>query len=171
MHIITPALTIVLFQCVETGIRFKRSESLLTLIPYWTYMAVYFFAVIVLGESNGGWSDFYMTQAFWPVWISFLLMVAIGFVVSSVLFAVHNKQAKRNWKYIENWSKNLEPTQLLIEVFGLGRYMGEKHTDGELSIPLDIFQTISGQYGIPVERLTKAYIKGALDSIGERSAK
>ena len=171
LHIITPSLTIVLFQCVETGIRFKRSESLLTLIPYWAYMAVYFFTVIVLGENNGGWSDFYMTQTFWPAWISFLLMVAIGFVVSSVLFAIHNRQAKRNWKYIENWSKNLEPTQLLIEVFGLGRYMGEKHTDGELAIPLDIFQTISGQYGIPVEKLTKAYIKGALDAIGERSAK
>lgn len=171
LHIITPALTIVLFQCVETGIRFKRSESLLTLIPYWVYMAVYFFAVIVLGESNGGWSDFYKTQKFWPIWISIILMATIGIVVSSVLFAVHNKQAKRNWKYIENWSKNLEPTQLLIEAFGLGRYMGEKHTDGELAIPLDIFQNISGQYGIPVEKLAKAYIKGALDAIGERSAK
>ena len=127
--------------------------------------------MIVVGENNGGWSDFYMTQAFWPVWISFLLMAAIGFAVSSVLFAVHNRRAKRNWKYIENWSKNLGPTQLLIEAFGLGRYMGEKYTDGELAIPVDIFQIISGQYGIPVEKLTKAYIKGALDAIGERNTK
>lgn len=171
LHLITPALTIVLFQCVETGIRFKRPESLLTLIPYWVYMVVYLIEVVAIGKDNGGWSDFYKAQAFWPMWISVLLMLTIGIVVSSVLFAVHNRQAKRNWKYIENWSKNLDPTQLLIEAFGLGRYMGEKRTDGELAIPLDIFQVISGKYGVPVEKLTKAYIKGALDAIGERGVK
>ena len=170
LHIITPALTIVLFQCVETGINFKRSESVLTLIPYWVYMTVYFFAVIVLGENNGGWSDFYMTQAFWPAWVTAILMVTLGFVVSTALFSIHNKQAKRSWKYIEEWSKDLEPVQLLIEAFGLGRYMGEKHTDGELAVPLDIFQVMSEQYDVPLEQLTKAYVKGALDAIGERSA-
>ncbi|MBQ3866196.1 MAG: hypothetical protein II776_04785 [Clostridia bacterium] len=170
LHIITPALTIVLFQSVETGIRFRRREALLTLIPYWVYMVVYLFAVNVLGENNGGWSDFYMTQRYWPIWISVLLMLAMGVGISFALFAVHNRQAKRNWKYIENWSKNLEPAELLIEAFGLGRYMGEKRTDGELAVPLDIFQVISGQYGVPVEKLTKAYMKGALDAIGERNA-
>ena len=171
LHIITPALTIILFQCVETGIKFKRAEAWLSLIPFWVYMTVYFFMVVVLGEKNGGWADFYMTQAFLPAWITAPLMLALGFAVSAVLFILHNKQAARSRKYVEKmWSEDLEPVQLLIEAFGLGRYMGEKYTDGELAVPLDIFEVISKQYGVPLDKLTKAYVKGALDAIGERKA-
>ena len=172
LHIIIPALTIVLFHCVETGTRFKRHELLLTLIPYWLYMAVYFFMVIIIGEKNGGWSDFYMTQAFWSAWITAILMITIGFVVSTVLFIIHNKRAKQFWEYIgKMWSDNLEPTQLLIETFGLGRYMGAKCADGELTLPLDILKVISKQYDIPLDKLTKAYIKAALDAFEERSTR
>ncbi len=128
LHLITPALTIVLFQCVETGVRFRRPELLLTLIPYWVYMAVYFFMVIIIGEKNGGWSHFYMTQAFWPVWITALLMTTIGFVISTVLFMIHNKRAEQSWKYVENmWSDRLEPAQQLLEAFGLGNTWRKIH--------------------------------------------
>jgi hypothetical protein len=124
--------------------------------------------VIIIGEKNGGWSDFYMTQAFWPVWITALLMTTIGFVISTVLFMIHNKRAEQSWKYVENmWSDRLEPAQLLLEAFGLGRYMGAKYTDGELAIPLDIFKVISKRYDIPLDKLTKAYVKGALDACEE----
>ncbi len=172
LHIITPALTIILFQCVETGVSFKRPELLLTLIPYWVYMAVYFFMVIIIGEKNGGWSDFYMTQAFWPAWVSALLMTAIGFIVSTVLLIIHNKRTAQSWERVKKmWSEDLEPAQLLIEAFGLGRYMGAKYTDGGLAIPFDIFRVMSKQYDIPLDKLTKAYVKGALDACEERNSK
>ena len=171
LHIITPALTLILFQCVEAGVVFKRPELLLTLIPYWVYMAVYFLMVILIGEENGGWSDFYMTQAFWPAWVSALLMTTIGFLVSTILLIIHNKRAEQSWKQVKKmWSDDLEPTQLLIEAFGLGRYMGAKYTDGELAIPLDIIMVMSKQYDIPLDQLTKAYVKGALDAFEERNS-
>ena len=170
LHIVTPALTIILFQCVETGVNFKRPELLLALIPFWIYMAVYFVMVVIIGEKNDGWSDFYMTRAFWPGWISALMMTAIGFGVSAILFIIHNKRAAQSWKRVKKmWSDNLEPTQILIESFGLGRYMGAKYTDGELAIPLDIFKIMSKQYDIPLGKLTKAYVKGALDAAEERN--
>ncbi len=171
LHIVTPALTILLFECVETGVNFKRTELLLALIPYWVYMAVYFLMVILIGEENGGWSDFYMTQAFWSAWISALLMTAVGFAVSTVLLVIHNKRAAQSWKRVAKaWSEDLEPAQLLTEAFGLGRYKGAKYQDGDLDIPLDIFRAMSGQYDIPLDKLTRAYIKGALDAFEERSA-
>ena len=170
LHIITPALTIILFQCVETGVGFKRRDLLLALIPYWAYIAVYFFMVIVIGENNGGWSDFYKTQSVMPVWISALMMIAIGFAVSALLFIIHNKRAKQSWKYVEKmWLEDLDPTRLLIEVFGLGRYMGARYKGGELSIPLDIFKVISDRCGVPLDKLTKAYVTGALGAARERS--
>lgn len=172
LHIITPALTLVLFQCVETGVEFKRPELLFALIPYWIYMAVYFFMVIIIGEKNGGWSDFYLTRAFWPAWVTAILMTAVGFAVSAILLIIHNKRAAQSWERIKKmWSGDLEPTRLLIEAFGLGRYMGAKYTGGELSVPLDIFSVMSEQYDIPLDKLTKAYVKGALDAFEERNTK
>lgn len=171
LHIVTPALTIVLFQCVETGFDFNRTESRLTLIPYWVYMAVYYFMVVIKGKEKGGWSDFYKVQAFWPAWVSVLLMLTIGFAVSAVLRVIHNKRAAQSWKRVgKAWSEDLEPAQLLLEAFGLGRYMGMQYRDGALDIPLDIFRVMSRQCGVPIDQLSKAYVKGALDAVGERSA-
>jgi len=170
LHIITPALTVVLFQCVETGISFTIRESLLVMIPYWIYMAVYFVMVVVIGEKRGGWPDFYMTTAFWPGWVSILLMLAVGFIVSLVLLIVQNKRAAQSWKRIAGaWSENPEPAQLLVEAFGLGRYIGARGAFNDLTVPMDIFMVMEKRYGTPADKLVKAYVKGALDAIKEKT--
>lgn len=169
LHIVTPACTVILFQSVESGIAFRRRDIPISLAPYWTYMLIYIIMVFVIGEQRGGWSDFYMTQTYWPAWVSVILMLTIGFAVSAAMRIVQNKRAERCKKRIARmWSRDLEPTQILIEAFGLGRYIGSKCSVEELTVPLDIFTMMSERYGVPAEKLTKAYIKGALDSIGER---
>ena len=169
LHIVTPACTVILFQSVESGIAFRRIDIPISLAPYWTYMLIYSIMAVVIGEERGGWSDFYMTQAFWPAWVSVILMLTIGFAVSAAMRIVQNRRAEQCKKRIaRTWSRDLEPTQILIEAFGLGRYIGSKCSIEELTVPLDIFAMMSERYGVPAEKLTKAYIKGALDSIGER---
>ncbi len=170
LHIVTPALTVVLFQCVETGVAFQRRDMLFALAPYWTYMTVYFVMVIVIGKERGGWSDFYMTAAFWPAWVSVLLMLGVGAAVAATLRAVQNRRAAQSWRRIAGmWSDDLEPTQLLIEAFGLGRYIGANCAESELTVPIDIFTVMEERYGVSVEALTKAYVKGAADARKERS--
>lgn len=172
LHIVSPALTIVLFQCVETGVPFSRKSAPLALIPYWAYMIVYFVMVYLVGTERGGWSDFYKTKAFLPPWVSALLMLAIGFTISFALLFLHNKRATQYWKNVSKiWSRDLEPTQLLIEAFGLGRSIGSRTSYTELVIPLDIFKIMSERYDISIDRLTKAYLKGALDAMEERNVK
>ena len=169
LHIVTPACTVILFQSVESGIAFRRRDIPISLAPYWTYMLIYIIMVFVIGEQRGGWSDFYMTQTYWPAWVSVILMLTIGFAVSAAMRIVQNRRAEQCKKRIaRTWSRDLEPTQILIEAFGLGRYIGSKCSIEELTVPLDIFAMMSERYGVPAEKLTKAYIKGALDSIGER---
>ena len=171
LHIVTPACTVVLFQCVETNITFTRRDMILAQIPYWTYMAVYFVMVILVGKEQGGWSDFYKTQAFWPFWISLILMLAMGFGISALMRLIHNRHAKHSWNRIaQMWSENMEPKQLLIEAFGLGRYIGQHCSEDEFSVPLDVFTMMSERYGVSLEKLTKAYVKGVSDSIEERRA-
>ena len=172
LHIVSPILTIVLFECVETGISFSRKTAVFTLVPYWVYMIVYLIMVVIIGEENGGWSDFYMTMAFWPAWVSAILMLAVGIAISLVLRLLHNKRAAQYWNRITRmWSKDLDSNALLIEAFGLGRYIGGRSSSAELVIPLDIFMMIAKQYDVTLDMLTKAFLRGALDAIEEGETK
>ena len=59
--------------------------------------------------------------------------------------------------------------EMLVEAFGLGRYVGRNLNSGvELSVPISLFEYMSGRFGLPVEKLINAYIFGALDSIRQK---
>lgn len=122
--------------------------------------------VVVIGKKDGGWSDFYMTQRFWPAWVSIILMLILGWGVSTALRRVQNwrnEQARK--RLTQLWVDDLSPAELGIEAFGLGRYMG-KHCDAhDLNIPVDIFLMMEERYGVPVDRLSRAFVKGATDAI------
>ena len=172
LHIITPFLTVLLFESVETGYAITFRESLIALIPYWIYMSIYTVMVLIIGEENGGWSDFYKTMAFWPAWISILLMIGIGLGISAILRLVQNMRARLNRKRISKlWAENLDPSEILIEAFGLGRYMGTYTSREEITVPLGIFTMLSKRYNVPEEKLSKAYMKGVIDSLNERAKK
>ena len=169
LHIVTPFLTVVLFQCVETGITFNKLDNMHALVPFWTYMIVYFIMVVCIGKDHGGWSDFYMATAYTPAWLSMLAMLILGYAVSRALRYIQNKHAERSWEKISAlWTDDLDEIELLIESFGLGRSIGRKCSGSELTIPLDIFILMSKRYNIPLEKLTNAYVRGALDSYQEK---
>ena len=172
LHLITPICTIVLFQSVETGVSLTRRHTLLALIPYWAYMIVYYIMVVIIGKEKGGWSDFYMTGHFWPVWISILLMLAVGFGVATVLRVIQNRRAASSRSRITRlWREDMDPTELRIEAFGLGRYMGKHCQGSELTIPVDIFQMMAERFDVSAEDLIRAFVKGALDSMEGRDVK
>ena len=95
-------------------------------------------------------------------------MPGIGCGVAALLRVIHNKHAAQSRKRITGqWSAAPDRTQLLIEAFGLGRYYGTVYTTGELSVPLDVFSLLADTYDIPLDELTRAYVKGALDAMKE----
>ncbi len=59
MHAAAPLMSFLSFSFLEKHSRLKLSESLLGLLPVVVYGAVYFVEVVVIGEANGGWKDFY----------------------------------------------------------------------------------------------------------------
>ena len=169
LHLVTPVFTIILFQCVETGAYITRKEMLKCLIPYVQYVLLYTVMAVIIGEENGGWSDFYMAKAFWPAWVSFILMTAIGLGVAQIMRIIHNRRVKQSLQRITKlWSDDLEPEELLIEAYGLGRYIGAHCPTEELTVPLDIFDMMEERYHVPVEKLTKAYVKGAINAVKDR---
>lgn len=172
LHLITPPLTIILFASVESCYKLPRWCIPVALVPYWLYMIVYYINVIVIGEENGGWKDIYHIAEFWPAWISVVGMFIAGLVIAWALLWGHNRLTDISVKRLTDmWTDDLGEADLLVEAFGLGRYMG-KHCDAAgLTMPLDIFYMMHDRYGIPVESLARAFYKGALDSIEERKAK
>lgn len=169
LHLVTPVLTVILFECVETGAFFRLRDMLLALIPYWTYMLVYFLMVIVVGEENGGWADIYYTAAFWPAWVSAIMLFALGLGEAALLRYIHNRRARESRGRMTGlWKDDLDTVELKIEAFGLGRYMADHSDETSAAIPLDIFRMMSERYHVPVYDLTKAYLKGVCDIMAEK---
>lgn len=172
LHLITPLITVVLFECVETGISLTRQDTLIAQIPYWVYMIIYYIAVIVVGKERGGWSDFYLTQQFWPAWVSVILMLVLGFGVSTLLRVIQNRRAAQSRERITRlWVADMEPAEVLIEAFGLGRYMGAHCDASDLDVPVDIFAMMETRYGVSMDALAKAFIKGTVDAMKGRDIK
>ena len=69
MHLVTPLCAVVSFLLLDGEGTYSRREALLGGIPAAVYGIVYFVQVIVRGQANGGWSDFYRFNMFglWPV--------------------------------------------------------------------------------------------------------
>jgi hypothetical protein len=165
LHLVSPLMTLILFQCVESEVLFRVRDLLVTMIPYWIYMLVYFVNVYLVGK----WEDIYSTKDVLPPWTVAVLMIGIGFAVSAVLLLIHNRRARRSARRLMRcWDKRMEPAELKIEAFGLGRYMGMTTDGDELSVPVDIFEMMTERYDVTLEELTRAYMKGALDGMEEK---
>ena len=167
LHLIAPLLTVVLFQCVETGVSLSIKEMMAALIPYWAYMIVYFIMVYLVTPEEGGWSDIYMTKDYLPPWGVALMMFLLGLFVAFVLRLIQNKRAEGSRRRITRlWEAEMDPVELKIEAFGLGRLMGQRKK-GDAPIPMDIFEMMTERYDVTLPELIRAYRKGVQDSMEE----
>lgn len=163
LHIVSPLATAVLFQTIESNVIVTKKETLFCMIPYFVYMLAYFINVIVLKI----WRDIYGTTLYVPFIVSLTGMILVGFGIACGLRLIQNYRVKQKQKELSKlWSDDLSPVEIKIEAFGLGRFMGQR-SDNEIEVPIDIFRLLSEKYNIPLEDLTKAFIKGATDSINK----
>lgn len=170
LHLIVPILAIILFLSVESGHVLTKKDMIKAQIPFWIYGAIYTVMVVIIGEENGGWEDFYMATSILPFWIAALILFAIGFGASLILMRIHNRRVMVQLKQLlSQWPDDVTPIELRIEAFGLGRYMGEKLDKNEIIIPMDIIEVMSEKGDVSVEELVKAYTKGAMDAQAEQA--
>ena len=165
LHVVMPLATVILFQCVESGVSLTKRKTLLAMILYWIYMLAYLIMVALLGR----WKDIYGATVYLPVWASLLMMLALGLAVAAVLRLIQNRRARQSRARLSRlWEDAIDPVELKTEAFGLGRYMGQ-HCEEELAVPLDIFEMMSERYCVPEEALIRAFVRGAADSLRERN--
>ena len=91
LHGVCPIVAIIAFCFFMTEQKLTIRNSLIALIPVFIYSAVYTVMVIVIGEENGGWNDFYGFFTHLPVWVPLAAILPITFVIATVLRLVHNR--------------------------------------------------------------------------------
>lgn len=170
LHTLCPAMILLSFLLIESDYRYTIRDNLLCLIPVIVYGTVYVREVIFIGPENGGWEDMYCFTIYAPAAFSAVAMLAISFGIAFLIGHVSNRLSAYRRRRLEEglWDQDVDPTEIKIELFGLGRYMGRHEEPGRASIPMDIIGLIAGRYGLREEELIRVYAKGLTDSIRDR---
>lgn len=95
LHFLCPLLCVCAFIFLQSEHRMTLGHSMLSLVPFFIYAAVYFAEVIVIGEANGGWEDFYQLNTRLPIAASLPLMIALALGLSRLLGFLHNLTSTR----------------------------------------------------------------------------
>lgn len=98
LHGVCPVVSIVIFCCLINSHLVRIWEAILALIPVLLYAAVYIIMVVVIGEENGGWNDFYGFATRVPLWVSALVILPSAGGVSLLLRLAHNACCLRRRK-------------------------------------------------------------------------
>ena len=91
LHGICPLLAIDAFCFFVTDYRIRFAETLYALIPEFLYACLYYVMVVVIGEENGGWNDFYGFATRIRVWIPMVSILPVTFGIAVALRALHNR--------------------------------------------------------------------------------
>lgn len=170
LHIFCPVMVLVSFFQVESGFHYTWKDACLASAPAFLYEAVYYCEVVLIGKENGGWADMYRIGEFVPMEVGALGVTLLALGISFLIRWLNNRLALARHQRMAArlWPKDVNPVEINIEIFGLGRYMG-KHADAKfIELPLDLIHMIAEQYHLKTEDLIRPYIRGFLDSLAEK---
>ncbi len=170
MHIICPILVLLSFFLAECNVHFTMKESILCMAPVVIYAAVYFWQVVIIGFPNGGWNDFYHLTDYMPIYVSAPLMFLLALGISAGILKISGLlYASRRKKLTALWTDDVDPVEVKIELFGLGRFAGESGEESDISIPLDIINMLAERYHLKASELIQPYARGVLDGFMEKA--
>lgn len=166
LHGVCPIFTMISFMFFITDHRVKLKEALWTLVPVIIYAAVYFFMVLVIGEENGGWSDFYGFATKIPPYISLLAFAPITYGVSTLLRLKHNHSYKlRKKKEAEIYKQSFENADVreVIEKAGRSRAKVQKVID--IVVPARTIEIVVNGSDCTVDEGCQLFLNAYLDEL------
>ncbi len=95
LHAVCPILAVVAFCFFMTQKDLGILDSLFSLIPVLIYAGVYLVMVVVIGEENGGWNDFYGFVTYIPWWAAAAGIMPVTFLISTGIRVLHNRARDR----------------------------------------------------------------------------
>ena len=170
LHILCPILVLLSFFLVEAGFHYTLKDSLIAAGPTFLYEMIYMVEVVIIGKENGGWEDMYHMTEYVPFAVSVVGVTLLALGISLLIRRLYNRMIRiRSRKMAERlWPEDVNPVEINIEIFGLGRYMG-RHADAEyVELPLELIDNIADRYHVKTEELIRPYMRGFLDSLKDR---
>ena len=174
LHLICPLAVLFSFEMVESSYIYRKKDTLICLIPLFIYSVVYTSMVVFIGEERGGWSDMYKLNTFVPAYVSFpvvwLLALAIAFAINkSSSYLVK----KREEDMLFSLKRFIDPVELKLEVYELGKTYGKNDDINDLSIPFDLLTLLANHYtkGTDIDDLYSMYTSGLLAGVKEKTKK
>ena len=68
------------------------------------------------------------------------------------------------------WSDDLDPIEVRIEAFGMGRMAGQCSEKNNIQIPYDILKELAQKYNLETEDLIKPFVKGLMIELNEQES-
>ena len=103
------------------------------------------------------------------VTIAIPMAILLGFGVSTAVALLSNYLTKkRKKKMYMFWSRDLDPVEVRIEAFGIGRMAGSCSEKNSVQIPYDIISFLAERYGLQTEKLMKPFLKGLVTELNDR---
>ena len=171
-HVFCPILILILFFQMENGHRLTLKDRMLGIVPFVVYMVVYFIEVILIGEADGGWPDIYQIREHMPIALAIPLSLILALGVSTVIALLSNYlTGKRNKKMFMFWREDMDPVEVRIEAFGIGRMAAQSGEKNGFQIPYDILTYLAQRYGLETEDLFKPFVKGLMTELKYRDGK
>ncbi len=170
-HVFCPLLIFISFFQIESGNCFAWKDRLLGMIPFCLYMTVYYIQVVAIGEANGGWPDIYYIKEYLSPYLAIPLLLALAFGVSVAIALLSNRLTKKRSENIYMlWRDDLDPIEVRIEAYGLGRMMSQHGERDSIQIPYDILKYLAERYHLETEDLMKPFVKGLLMGLSEQDS-
>ena len=168
-HVFCPLLILISVFQMENGHLLTWKDRLLGLVPFCIYIIVYYIEVVVIGESNGGWQDVYHIIEYISPAIAIPVLLLLSFGVSTFIALLSNYLTKkRKKKMYLFWREELDPIEVRIEAYGLGRMAGQYSEKNNIEIPFDILVYLAERYHLKTEDLMKPFVKGLLTELKDR---
>ena len=90
MHLVGPLLAFLSFCFLEQQVVIGRKWILIGTVPMLLYGALYLYKVVIKGEDNGGWPDFYGFNRNGKWYISIAAMQTANLLICAALRFLHN---------------------------------------------------------------------------------
>lgn len=170
LHGVCPILVILAFCLFITAQNIKTKHLLFSLIPVAIYAIIYFVMVVVIGEEQGGWNDFYGFATRVPFWIPALLIMPLTFGIATLLRLWHNYSfAKRRRNEAQIFLAHFEGKSAETILFEMGKARAKIQPYGDVIIPTLVVKKIVyfTESSLTVEEGSRLYLDGYFRAIQE----
>jgi len=167
LHGVCPLLAFVAFCFFMSAQRVSLADQLVALVPVLLYAVLYYVMVVVIGEENGGWNDFYGFATHLPLWIPVTFILPLTFAISSLIRFLHNRSFRRRKEAEAAYFKEtFGGTDLRNIVGAMARLHASTVKTLDILIPRRVISIMLENSGedCTLDELCEAYLREYLES-------